>query len=394
VLGLPKTQRRHDSICVVVDRFSKMAHFLPCSQTFDASKVATLFFNEIVRLHGLPKTIVSDRDVRFTSYFWKTLWHKLGTKLKFSTAYHPQTDGQTEVVNRSLGNLLRCLVGENTRNWDLYLPRAEFAYNDSVNRSTGKSPFEIVHGYKPHTPLDLVPLPVHTRVSESTENFAQHIKDLHKEIHAKINLSNETYKKLADTQRRVKSFVEGDYVMIRLRPERFPPGTVRKLHARGAGPFRVVKRVGSNAYVLELPPELGISSTFNITDLVEYREPAVIPSEPFEPNPIIESDPDPVCPPTNWPVRKEQIEKILDDQVISTRNRGYQRYLVRWQGRPDSDDSWISREELQELDPDLLERYQSQLEPYSTGSSSSHPGRIGAGTRLRRRLQSSIWISD
>ena len=182
--------------------------------------------------------------------------------------------------------------------------------------------------------------------------------------------------------------------MIRLRPERFPPGTVRKLHARGAGPFRVVKRVGSNAYVLELPPELGISSTFNITDLVEYREPAVILSEPFEPNPIIESDPDPVCPPTNWPVRKEQIEKILDDQVISTRNRGYQRYLVRWQGRPDSDNSWISREELQELDPDLLERYQSQLDPYSTGSSSSHPGRIGAGTRLRRRLQSSIWISD
>ena len=182
--------------------------------------------------------------------------------------------------------------------------------------------------------------------------------------------------------------------MIRLRPERFPPGTVRKLHARGAGPFRVVKRVGSNAYVLELPSELGISSTFNITDLVEYREPAVIPSEAFEPNPALESEPDPVCPPTNWPVRKEQIEKILDDQVISTRNRGYQRYLVRWLGRPDSDDSWISREELQELDPDLLERYQSQLDPYSTGSSSSHPGRIGAGTRLRRRLQGSIWISD
>ena len=86
---------------------------------------------------------------------------------------------------------------------------------------------------------------------------------------------------MADSQRRVKTFDEGDYVMIRLRPERFPPGTVRKLHARGAGPFRVVKRVESNAYVLELPPELGISSTFNITDLVEYREPAVIPSKAF-----------------------------------------------------------------------------------------------------------------
>ena len=328
VLGLPRTQRKHDSIHVVVDHFSKMAHFLPCSQTFDASKVATLFFNEIVRLHGLSKMIVSDRDVRFTSYFWKTLWHKLGTKLKFSTAYHPQTDGQTEVVNRSLGNLLRCLVGENTRNWDFYLFRTEFTYNDSVNRSTGKSPLEIVHGHKPHTPLDLVPLIVHTRVSKSAEDFAQHVKNLHEEIQAKITLSNEAYKKLADSQRQVKTFIEGDYVMIRLRPERFPPGTVRKLHARGAGPFRVVKRVGSNAYVLELPPELGISSTFNITDLVEYREPAVIPSEPFGPNPIIESDPDSVCPPTNWLMRKEQIEMIQDNQVISTHNRGYQRYLV------------------------------------------------------------------
>ena len=124
VLGLPCTFRKHDSILVVVDRFSKMAYFLPCSKTSDASKIAKLYFDEIVKLYGLPKTIVSNRDVRFMSYFWKTLWHLVGTKLKFSTAFHPQTDSQTKVVNRSLGNLLRCLMGEANQNWDSILPIA------------------------------------------------------------------------------------------------------------------------------------------------------------------------------------------------------------------------------------------------------------------------------
>ena len=118
VLGLLMTRRKVDSVFVVVDRFLKMAHFNPCTNTADAYKVAQLFFKEVVRLYGLPKTIVSERDTKFISYFWKTLWGMSKTKLKFSTSYHPQTDGQTKVVNLSIGNLQHCLVRDHLTTWD------------------------------------------------------------------------------------------------------------------------------------------------------------------------------------------------------------------------------------------------------------------------------------
>jgi hypothetical protein len=146
VLGLSRTQRGTDSIFVVVERFSKMAHFIPFQKTSNATHIKNLFFKEIMRLHGLLKSIVSDRDTKFIGHFWRTLWKKLGTNLMFIFAYHPQTDGQTEVVNRSLGDLLRSLVTEHHSSWDNILPQAKFAYNDSVNQSTGKSPFQIVYG--------------------------------------------------------------------------------------------------------------------------------------------------------------------------------------------------------------------------------------------------------
>ena len=121
VVGLPRTQRHKVFVMVVVDRFSKMAHFVPYEKTLNASRVSKLYFKEIVKFHGIPKTVTLDRDLKFVGHFWRTLWRKLGTKLQFSSSHHSQTDGQTEAVNRSLGNLLRSLVGKNIRQWDLTL---------------------------------------------------------------------------------------------------------------------------------------------------------------------------------------------------------------------------------------------------------------------------------
>ena len=137
------------------------------------------FFREFFCLHGLPNSIVSDRDVKFTSYLWKTLMAKLGIKLKFSSASHPQIDGQTEVVNRSLSTLLRLLIKNNLKNWEDCIPHAEFAYNRAKHSTTGKSPFMIIYGFEPTTTLDLLPLPLHEQINMDIEKRAELMKTLH-----------------------------------------------------------------------------------------------------------------------------------------------------------------------------------------------------------------------
>nr|KYP76123.1 Transposon Ty3-I Gag-Pol polyprotein [Cajanus cajan] len=268
VLGLPRAQRGKDFIFVVVDRFSKMAHFIPCYKVGDASNIAKLFFQEIVRLHELPKTIVSVRDVKFLSHFWKILWARLGTKLLFSTTCHPQTDGQTKVVNRFLGAMLRAILKGNKKSWDDYLPHVEFAYNRVVHKTTKMSPFEIVYGFNPLIPLDLLPLPdVASFIHKERTSRAEFVKNLHERVRNHIQSQTEKYTKYNNKGRQEIVFNEGDWVWLHLRKDRFPSKRKSKLSPRGDEPFQVLKRINNNTYVLDLPSEYEVSPSFNISDL-------------------------------------------------------------------------------------------------------------------------------
>jgi hypothetical protein len=179
------------------------------------------------------------------------------------------------------------------------------------------------------------------------------------------------------------AFNIGDYVMIRIRPERRPSGLASKLQARSAGPFKILKQVGPNAYVIDIPSHFGFHHTFNVEDLVAYKGPPSFPDDPFldttTPNP--EPIPTP-APLPSLPALVDKIDAILDEQVVFTTDGAVQRFLVRWVNKPDSECTWVTRDILQQLDPDMLELYRSHQDLLSPESSSSHPG----DTRFRPPL--------
>ncbi|GJT07903.1 RNA-directed DNA polymerase [Tanacetum coccineum] len=215
VLGLPHTQQGVDSVFVVVDRFSKMAHFIPCKKTSDAAHIARLFFQEVVRLHGVPKSITLDRDSKFLAHFLLALWRRLGTSLNFSSTAHPQTDGQTEAR------------------------------------------------------VDLVDLPGKKNVQANI--MVEEVQATHEVVRANITEVNTKYKIAADKHRRVKLFQVGDEVMVFLRKECFLVGTYSKLQPKKYGPYKILQKINDNAYVVDLPNTMSISKTFNVSDIYEFH---------------------------------------------------------------------------------------------------------------------------
>lgn len=293
ITGLPSS-RGYQVILVVVDRLSKYAHFATLKTGFTSSQVADRFFDRVVKLHGLPSTIVSDRDRVFTSAFWRHLWRLHGTTLKMSSTYHPQTEGQTEAVNKILEMYLRCFVYDNPKEWAKYLGWAEFWYNTATHTSIGITPFRAVYGRDPPTIFCYSPVDVDP--PDLCEQLLARDKLLGR-LKEHLQRAQDRMKKFADRNRRELEFDAGDLVLVRLQLYRQHSVQLRrnqKLGLRYFGPFPVIERVGSVAYRLRLPETARIHDVFHISQLKRYNGDD---TSQYMPLPLLTNDVGPIISP-------------------------------------------------------------------------------------------------
>jgi hypothetical protein len=251
--GLP-TSGSANCLMVVVDKFSKYAHFVPLHHPYTATKVAQVFLDNVYKLHGMPTHIISDRDPVFTSTFWRELFRLANVQLCLSSAYHPQSDGQTERVNQCLETFLRCFVHSCPRRWLRRVSLAEYWYNTSLHSALGKSPFEVLYGHSPK----------HFGISDEVVSPVQDVATLMNEretmlrsVRQHLLRAQQRMKHQADKRRSKRSFNIGDQVFLRLQPyvqSSLVPRSYHKLCFKYFEPFKIIDKIGSIAYKLALPP--------------------------------------------------------------------------------------------------------------------------------------------
>lgn len=347
IINLPRSHEGHDAIFTIVDRFSKMSHFIPTTTDVKAPALATLFMNHVFKHHGLPTTIISDRDPRFTGTFWRSLFSSLGTKLAFSTAYHPETDGQSERANRTIAQMLRPLVQENQASWERHLPLMEFAYNNSVSTSTGFTPFFLNQGQHPLTPTSLVTFPLNPTATSRLQDIHDNMK---KAIEA-MERAQEKQRTYANKKRRELTFQVGDKVRLStedINLEHLFPSL--KFKPRFLGPFDVSKVVSSTAYKLSLPPHFKIHDVFHVSKLMPFKDPSTFhPSRQYsrKPAPILVDG-----------LLEYEVEKILDKRTRRYGRSSRVEYLVKWKGYPLYDAEWLPLANLKNC-PRLIQDFEA-----------------------------------
>ena len=337
--GLP-TSHGKDTILVVVDRLSMSAHFLALTHPFTAKIVAERFVEGVIKLHGLPKSIISDRDPIFISKFWQEFFQMSGTKLQLSSAYHPQTDGQTEVVNRCVEQYLRSMVHQWPRKWSNYLPWAELWYNTTYHASTGMTPFQALYGRLPpqipiyHNGMS----PVH-EVDQSLEARDELLRQLKINLETSIN----RMKQIVDQKRRDVSFEVGDLVFLKLHPYRQQTTFKRahqKLASRFYGPYPVIQKIGAVAYKLQLPEGARIHPVFHVSLLKNFVGELAEPSQELP------------------PVNEEGVvilepQHILDTRWVKRGNKFEEENLIQWKHLPVEDATWETNQSLLERFPPM-----------------------------------------
>ena len=325
ILGFPMTLKKNNSCLVIVDRFSKQAHFIPTRNTVTASQTADLFIREIFKHHGLPKSILSDRDTKFTSLFWEELTKALGISLHMGTAYHSSADGQSEVMNRILEDYLRHFVSYTGKDWESLLPFAEFSYNSSISSSTGFSPHEIIYGRE----LTLPGLPLQQISHVSVAEFVADFHAIIKEARQKLQVTQEQYQRKFDKYRTDRNFKEGELVFVKLQFGRYKTledgRATEKLARRYYGPFPIKKKHTAVSYELDLQQQTKIHPIFHISLLKPATQNSLTPTS-------IPNDPE-----TSY----LEPESILDVDYHTLRDgKSRTTYLIKWKGLGEKHATW------------------------------------------------------
>ena len=314
VVKLPVTGAGHDSILVVVDRLTKMTHLIACNETITAQNLANLFINNVFKLHGIPEQIITDRGSLFMSQFWKHFTQVLQIQRKVSTAYHPQTDGQTERVNQIMEDMLRHFVNNDQTNWDELLGLVEFAINNSFQDSVKATPFQLNYIHSPAMPVaTLNGLPVKTN---SATELAYEVTDIIKKAKQCLYNAQQRYKHYADNKRKYISFQEGDEVLLSTKNLTLKTVGTMKLMPKFVGPFAVSARINDVVYQLDLKSTLPIHNVFHVSLL-----------KPYYPDSKVKPPPPPTI------VNNEaayDVEQILDHRDVRRGNRMERQYLVKW----------------------------------------------------------------
>ena len=342
ITHLPKTPRGHDAIMVFVDKLSKYVRFAPTTTDVHSTGAAFLFLDKVVSLFGLPKKLITDRDPRFTGNMFQAFCKMFGIQSALSTAFHPQTDGQTEKYNSVLEDLIRHYISPDQTNWDDLLPAAEFAVNNSKNESTGETPAFLMQGQHPLTPV--------TIQTDSTvpaaRLFASQLQQTIIKVQHNLRKAQERQKAHADQNRTdiTGKLSVGDQVLLSTRNLTLQAKGTRKFLPKFIGPFTIKEFIGKVAVRLQLPHNYCIHPVFHVSLIRPYHqsEHTITPPPPLQ----VDADGIPIY----------EVEEVLEHRPLKQNRQNTWQFLIKWTGYGHEHNSWEPYSNI--ANPDIT------LQPY------------------------------